>query len=194
MPADYADVIRRTSIPKTCPNSRNPGAINPGLGGDSVVLASGNDQRIFDIGDTDKGPTIANHDRLYIKQASPDKFTISRAGHSLLMCAPGEGYSVVILRQYCGSKGQAPLWNNSIEQITFMSGETWLSDELYAARNSQALMTAKLIKEKALGKVSPSEIAQWRYYPFSEKLPRPGNAEKACRADEAMMQSRGLME
>jgi len=157
----------------------------PGMGGDSVILPRGRSTLIFDIGDVETGETLKTHDRLIISQASSDKFDISRKGHSLLLCAPDYGYAITILRQFCHSDKGEPLWNHAIEEITFASGETWLSDHLYHQLDLQHSPVYKsFMTENGLYSGFENYGPKWQFHKFSDKLPAAGNYRKFCAADQ----------
>lgn len=196
VPDDYAQVMTRLGAPAACPPSMAKNTwYMPQLGGDMVVLSRGVNAHIYDSGDKELGPDLETHDRLIIRHASPDKFDIRRKGHSLLLCAPGHGYAITILRQYCAADDGVAGWNNSIEQITFASGETWLADALYHQLSDDApLVTREALARYRIEGLTDVEIENWRYFPFSEKLPAPRGARRACLADQEMMVRRGYVE
>ena len=157
------------------------------MGGDSVILSRGRSTLIFDRGDVSTGETLDTHDRLIIKHASPDKFDIKRQGHSLLLCAPDYGYAITILRQYCYGETDEALWNHAIEEITFASGETWLSDKLYDKIDRRSSSTGKgFMSENGLYSKFDMSSKEWQIHKLSEKIPEGVNYRKHCAADQTL--------
>lgn len=156
----------------------------PGMGGDQIMIGPGKPAYIVDAGDNAEGPTLEQHDRLIIMRARASQFSISRQGSALVMCSPERNISVVIMRQYCSEYGESGKWNNAVEEITFSSGETWLSDELYADYKSQGFyVTRDLLKSYKLTDLSDEEVARWRIYKLSRKIPAAARGRAACRAE-----------
>jgi len=186
VPNNFSETLEKTGAPQFCPPAGKSLSIYPGMGGDTVLLKRGRSTLIFDIGDQDTGETLEFHDRLIIENASSDKFDIDRNGNSLLLCAPDYGYAITILRQYCRGQSGSTLWNNAIEEITFASGETWLSDELY-----NQIDTTQFPKDQAFMKANglyanfEQPDTGWELHKFSDKLPPAGNFRKFCAADLA---------
>jgi len=180
----YFSDLQKSGLEQTCPSNRKLKSFLPAMGGDAVILKRGINALIFDEGDLDTGDTLEIHDSLVIKHASPDKFKIEREGHSLKLCAPNFDYAITIMRQYCSGSTSERLWNNTIEEITFASGETWLSDHLYDKLNGEPpYADGSFLDRYGLSEGPNDKASNWQFFRFSEKLPAAGRAQKHCAAD-----------
>lgn len=190
---DYFAVSERNGAASGCatPFAKHIN-LAPNLGGDLVVAGRDVETLIFDIGDNKDGPTIDRHDRLVFRHAPPQEFVLERRSHSLALCAPDQRYAVLILRQYCSGEFEGEPWNNAIEQITFASGETWLADALFdQIEPGVPFMTRQRLKDLQIKDVTDAEVANWRVFPYSRKLPAAGSAAKRCAEDTRDLAARG---
>lgn len=181
---DYQSFMFRHGDVPSCGFSKEAITFFPGMGGDSVTLTRGKPINIYDVGDTESGPTLESHDRIIIRSAKPEQIEFSRKGSSLIICSEERSISAAIIRQYCGQPNSERPWNNSIEEITFASGETWLSDDLFRAYQEQGnYVTKQLLESYKIADLSDEEIRRWRVRPLSEMIPPQGKARQYCRAE-----------
>jgi len=184
--SNFATVLEKTGVPQLCPRTGKSQSIYPGKGGDTVLLKRGRSTFIYDEGDQDTGETLKTHDRLIIENASSDKFDVDRKDHSLLLCAPNYGYAITILRQYCRGETDNGVWNNAIEEITFASGETWLSDALYDQIDKKAPRDRAFMEANGLYAKYATADTDWQLHKLSDKIPSAGNFRKFCAADQEL--------
>jgi len=164
--SNFATVLEKTGVPQLCPRTGKSQSIYPGKGGDTVLLKRGH--------------------RLIIENASSDKFDVDRKDHSLLLCAPNYGYAITILRQYCRGETDNGVWNNAIEEITFASGETWLSDALYDQIDKKAPRDRAFMEANGLYAKYATADTDWQLHKLSDKIPSAGNFRKFCAADQEL--------
>lgn len=182
----FNDVAERHGEVPTCNVPGRGVVFLPGMGGDTVSIGRNRPATIIDSGDVDGGATLDVHDRVIFKTARPDQFSIKRVGSALAMCAPNVGVALVIQRQYCAGRDELGAWNNTIEEISFASGVTWLSDDLYAQyRERGASMTRRLLDDYQLEKASDIELSRWQILRMSDFVPPRGGARRICAAEQA---------
>lgn len=176
-------MLRHGEVP-SCGLSIEAVGFFPGMGGDQITLSRGKPISIYDVGDVESGPTLETHDRIILKFAKPEQITFDRKGNALVICSEERSISAAILRQYCSGSNGENRWNNSIEEITFSSGETWLSDELFRAyQEAGEYVTRELLSSYKFDGLSDTEIARWKVRPLSNMIPPSGDARRYCRAD-----------
>lgn len=182
MPKYYAFAHRRGETP-TCKLEGRPLVAFPGMGGDTVAVRPGKPVIVADVGDSATGPTADMHDRIVIDGARPEQFEVAREGAALKLCSAERNMSVVIMRQYCEGTDDKGRWNNAVEEITFSSGETWLSDEIVDALDpDERYVTQTALESYGVRGVAQSELERWRVVRMSDAIPQRGSASRACAA------------
>jgi hypothetical protein len=156
------------------------GAIEPGGGGDTMIITANYAGSYHYIYDRSSPVTLDNHDRFILSGIEPAKVELKRVNDSLAFCIPSMPYELHIEGHYCHAEGLSPIDtdNHEVEEIRFLStGEIWLSDALIAAyrENPQAL---DLTTTDELGPIIPP--GQWKVRPFSEVMPNYSKPALDC--------------
>jgi hypothetical protein len=165
--------------------------IHPNYGGDRMLMSGGSEQ-FFDIGDVKDGglPTLESHDRLVLIDFRPEEVSFERVRSGLLVCAPDGRLDLAFWRFFCRNTAEGKAWNNTMEEITFSTGVTYLSEPLYEAYRADldALDLTKLLRgDYHLESLSDSEIAGWHVAPMSDLLTWDVSADRACYWENRVM-------
>lgn len=148
-----------------------PMNIQPGGGGDTVLLPDKATITFLHIYDSASPVTLESHDRLIFTSVNPAMIVLRRMDDNLAVCVLQIPYQIQIDAHYCRSKDMSDrdTNNHEIEEFRFVSaGEIWLSDALMEAyHKNPAALKADNAQDND-GAVPP---AAWSVRAFSEVMP-----------------------
>ena len=159
---------------------------------------------VVQVADPESPRSLIAHDRIILPGAPADWVAAAREA-DLVLCHRRLPAIIVIRRQFCSAPlAISDVLNGEIEEITFLSGTSWLADDLYATIGPAPAEIAEDLKRDlaaveqvraeriereqvtVYGEAIERRVAAWNFVPMSQALGGP----TACFARHAALRAR----